>query len=384
MKKFLILMTAVLTVSCASNNKEEETVFVKVDLDATPSAKNTADFLKRLSIRLVPLETTDASLFSGSSTIMVSGNDIFINYASPMSNSYLLHFDGNGRFIGKIDRRGHGPGEYTGGYTKYVSDGKIYVSDFGNILVYDLEGTHLYSLPLKDPGSMIVTPLGIMITSSYDKEYVLNIYDKTSGEKTAQYLPNEEILADMQYVRAPYNAVGIYNGGIHATKYFDYSIYYIRDGEVATLFKFDFGSKNMPNDMLAGSPDDIADRFEDYRYETVMSIGRITLNDNWLIFSPELEDAPIVYYDRKKGSYMTNKGFDIPYSTLFGGYKPPNGQTESGEYYSLVESYALSEMILELAGKDKDYLSKYPFLKGIDPVRINEDDNPWAVFYTID
>jgi hypothetical protein len=36
-----------------------------------------------------------------------------------------------------------------------------------------------------------------------------------------------------------------------------------------------------------------------------------------------------------------------------------------------------------IARKEKDYLSKYEFLKGIVHSTISEGDNPWLVFYTL-
>jgi hypothetical protein len=91
----------------------------------------------------------------------------------------------------------------------------------------------------------------------------------------------------------------------------------------------------------------------------------------------------IIYYNRNNDSYITNKGLELPYSMLFGGINAPLGRTIKGEYYSLIESFQLREMILDLANKDKEYKSKYEFLKDIDPSGIDDNDNPWLVFYTL-
>jgi hypothetical protein len=114
-----------------------------------------------------------------------------------------------------------------------------------------------------------------------------------------------------------------------------------------------------------------------------MSLGSLTVNDSWVIFNPEKRDAGVVFYDIKQDKYILNKGFEFPYSVLLGGYRAPEGYTDKGEFYSMVESQELRDIILELAEKDADYLSKYPFLKGLDPAKIAEDDNPWMMFYSI-
>ena len=81
---------------------------------------------------------------------------------------------------------------------------------------------------------------------------------------------------------------------------------------------------------------------------------------------------------------MTNKEFDIPFSAFFGGYNAPEGYMKTNEFYSTIDNWKLCEMIEELMEKDKDYLSKYPFLKGLDSMKLKEEDNnPSIIFYTI-
>jgi hypothetical protein len=115
-----------------------------------------------------------------------------------------------------------------------------------------------------------------------------------------------------------------------------------------------------------------------------MGISNVTVTDDWIIFSPE--EGPgsfIVFYDRKQNRYITNQGFDFPCSVFFEKWHAPHGCTETGEYYSTVSSEKLREMMEKLTTKEEDYLSKYGFLKGIDPAGINEDDNDWLVFFTL-
>ena len=159
---------------------------------------------------------------------------------------------------------------------------------------------------------------------------------------------------------------------------------YIKNNEVKPLAVFDFGGNNIPKNFFS-DPQVVMNLFTEYRDKSVMGISELTVTEDWIIFSPEKgRDFYVVYYDRKNNNYMTNRGFDIPYSTFFGKYNAPNGYTKANEFYSLIGNWELCEMIEELREKDMDYLSKYPFLKGIAPVKLKEDDNnPSIVFYTI-
>ena len=198
------------------------------------------------------------------------------------------------------------------------------------------------------------------------------------------YFPRQETLADMILTRANNSSMGIYKTGIFVSNYFDLSVYHVTDDTVKTLYEFDFGAQNMPDDLFYGSPEDIMAKYENYKNNEVMTIDYLTVSDDWVIFIASLHrNHNIIYYNRTNESYITNKEFESPYSVLLGGINAPLGRTIKGEYYFMIESSRLREMILELAKKDKDYKSKYEFLKDIVPSGIDENDNEWIVFYTL-
>lgn len=81
---------------------------------------------------------------------------------------------------------------------------------------------------------------------------------------------------------------------------------------------------------------------------------------------------------------MLNKDFCEPYKTLLGGYDAPLGYNEeTGEFYLFVSMPKLKEAIEKLAASDVNYQDKYPFLKGIDPEKIDEEANDWILFFKI-
>jgi hypothetical protein len=268
-----------------------------------------------------------------------------------------------------------------------IADGKIYVLDNmkRSILQYDINGKHLNTFALEHRGyQLLVDQSGNMIvTGSYLDEYMLNIYD-SSGVKNKEFFPREEKFVGISLTQTTVNSIKLYNGGFYVTNFFDPTIYYIKDNEIKPLAVFDFGRNNMSRDFF-DNPQAVMDLFDKHRNEYVMGINSLTVTEDWIIFSPEKgRDFHVVYYDRKKNNYMTNKGFDIPFSTFFGGYNAPMGYTKTNEYYSIVDNRNLCEMIEKLMEKDTDYLSKYPFLKEIDPMKLKEEDNnPSIVFYSL-
>ena len=372
--------------ACDRNSKRNgETVIARINLEHTQDRKSVVDFQNRFSInRIIPLETTDVSLLGYVSQIIVTEKEIFI-LDGIQKAIFLYGMDGN--FISKIKHEGNGPQEYIQPRQIAIADGKLYVMDNmkKSILQYDLDGKYLNTFTIDHRGyQLLVDQSGNMIvTGSYIDEYMLNIYD-SAGEKIANYFPRDDKFVGMTLTQTTDNSLKSHNNGFYCTNYFDPTIYYINDNEVKPLAVFDFGNNNMPKDFF-DNKQTINDVFTEYRNISVMGISQVTVNDDWIIFSPDKgRDFYVVYYDRKRNNYMTNKGFDIPYSTFFGKYNAPQGYTKANEYYSIVDNLELCEMINELAKNDKDYLNKYPFLRGIDPVKLKEvDNNPSIVFYTL-
>ncbi|MGF1587402.1 MAG: 6-bladed beta-propeller [Bacteroidales bacterium] len=383
MNKALFLFTFIFAVSCSQREGDQdgETVVVNIDLNRN-SENNTANFLKQLSIRLIPLESKeDAYIGMYYNQMVVSDGNIYI---WDSQQAAILCFDGNGKFIRKINRSGNGPQEYITPGGIAVLNERISLLDRTRIQQYDLEGNFVKTIPVNRGHRIIVTPSGnFVISGNYTDEYSLNIYDST-GMLVSSYFPRQETLGNMILTRVNNSSMGIYENGIFVSNYFDLSVYHIVDDVVKTLYEFDFGTQNMPDDLFYGSPEDIMNKFESYKNTKLMNIDYLTVSEDWVIFLASLHrNHTIIYYNRNNDSYITNKGFELPYSILFGGINAPLGRTIKGEYYFMIESFQLREMILDLANKDKEYKSKYEFLKDIDPSGIDDNDNPWLVFYTL-
>ena len=176
----MYLLTILFVVSCSQLGKDHKgkTVFVNIDLNQKPENNNTADFLKRISIRLVPLETTeDSHLGMYYNQMVVSDGNIYILDSQQM---VILCFDGDGRFIRKINRLGNGPQEYSRPAGIAVLKERISLLDGTRIQQYDREGRFSKTSPVHRGHQKIVTPSGnFVITGRYTEEYSQNMYDST-------------------------------------------------------------------------------------------------------------------------------------------------------------------------------------------------------------
>lgn len=109
---------------------------------------NMSDIIKE--IEYVPLETNSECLIAGIRAWSLSDDNIIV-----MSEKTMLKFSRSGKFIQRISRRGHGPGEYIKLYDFAVSPlGEIFVLDGGQrkILCYTQEGKYKSSISLSKTG----------------------------------------------------------------------------------------------------------------------------------------------------------------------------------------------------------------------------------------
>lgn len=109
MKKKLLTLIAccALLASCSSNkssqSEKEETLKVSTEnVELTDSA-----FFAQT--RILPLETTDASLVQSINAICMAGDTLFL---LDNRQQKIFIFDGNGKFINAIHNIGNGPKEY--------------------------------------------------------------------------------------------------------------------------------------------------------------------------------------------------------------------------------------------------------------------------------
>lgn len=381
----IILLSFILLFSCTTsqNNKEH---FV-VDIKGKSDPELLKEAMTSIKTRLVPMETTDSILFKGSASDLYVTN--YFLFIIDKSQKTIFRYDRNGKFINKINRVGQGPEEYIFLRNAFFSEDHIYVSNEKRIQVYDFDGNYLKTItPPKDGGDQFYVNQNdkIIQIRTYLSDHQLMIYD-VNTQLISEYFPTPKVLSDFYLLKSNLRTIGCCDDGVYLSKYFDTNIYLFKDTSLVTLATFDFGNMNMPESLFEGTTEEACLRYSKIREESkaVLNFDNLTITDNWIIFNPPLFTPKVVIYcNRKSGKYLINNEFDNLYAKILGGYNAPDGyDPQSGEFYRLVNASVLKDAIEELKQSDKLYLEKYPFLKGIDPEKMDEESNDWVIFFKL-
>lgn len=390
MKKIIVSIIGLCTfmlMSCSTKNETNKANAIPVytiNVNQSTNPEILDKFLSDMQIRLLPLETRDSMYFNGEEAVVhVADGQLFIH---DVAQDMIFRFDKDGKFINRIARKGQGPEEYTflSGIT--VANQTIYGLNRNKIQCYDYEGNYLKTIPLKyDAWQIAVRNDGTIFTATnYIQPYQFTVYSPDGT--ISDFMPSNPELLKLEVSQSTYHSLKQDKGVAYFTNYFDRNIYQFKDDSVSVMATLDFGSMNIPADFFQGEDDEIGSRFREYREKdkAIMKVDHLTISDDWLIFTPAQFDAYAVYYNRKNHATILNKDLEEPYNLLFGGYKTPDGYNpETGEFYRLVGSMDLKEVVEEIAENNPDYLDKYPFLKGIDFGQVDENSNDWVVFYKL-
>lgn len=383
---FAFLLPCFIFQSCnTATNKAKE--IQKFHINLNEETNNMNESCQNMNIRLMPMQSSDACIFNDeASKIKIVDNNIFI---IDKSQDIIFRFDQKGKFKNLLFQKGQGDKEYKTMFSVACDNGSIYVQDHDRIQVYNYEGNYLKSIPHKRQRDEVYVNNGLIyIRKNYTNEHQLLILDENNNV-LAEHLPSREVIRDFIIPTTNHDIMGKYDNGVYVTNAMDYNIYLIKD-TVSILAQLDFGVMNLPPDFFEGNSELVEQRFENLRSykkkretKAITMINNLLVTNEWITFTPESFDPTVVYCNRKTGTNFTNKGLKEPYATFFKGYKCPQGyDPKTKEFYLLVNSLELKEMIESLKDSEgNNYDKKYPFLKGINPEKIQDDSNAWILFF---
>ena len=238
---------------------------MSVDIDARHNV-SIFDIFER--IELIPLETTDESIFH-----LVGELHYFDGVLYILDNrSRIFAFDASGKFLFKIDDRGQGPEEYL-----HISDfeidsqmGKMLVLDplARNLIKYDLSGKHLRRTRLPE----IVNAYnrlrylgdGVIAFWTFDSNNRLKFYDRNIDSIFQEHSP--ATLGD-NVINFFLPRVFSYGNFLMKEAAFDNNIYEVfPDGTYSIAYTWDFGRLNNSASMAEDFPERIGSREEFIRW----------------------------------------------------------------------------------------------------------------------
>lgn len=117
--KFIIALCFIICVSCNNKSDNEDLNIIAVDIHKQADIKN---IIKSMD-GYICLETNDSSILQGIDKLKIENDTIYI-----ADRDVLQMFSRtDGKWLGKIDRQGRGPGEYLGLTDFDVYDSHIYI-----------------------------------------------------------------------------------------------------------------------------------------------------------------------------------------------------------------------------------------------------------------
>jgi hypothetical protein len=136
------------------------------------------------SVTYIPLETTDESLFYGIDKLLIH-DDVY--YLPDAKQDVILAFNGKGKYLRKLSRKGQGTEEYLSLDDFFIDDSLLYAlsSDSRKILIHDLNfnviksfatDAHVTNRDFSGDNIFVFTNF----CSPYNKN--IHVVDKTNGE----------------------------------------------------------------------------------------------------------------------------------------------------------------------------------------------------------
>ena len=143
----LVFSLWIITIQLAGQNIEGPKVLDFKKLQSIKETVNTTDIFELVGF--IPLETRTESLTQKSHTI-VTQNEIFV---FSQAQGCILKFDRKGNFIGRIGRRGRGPGEFCCPLPEMIQyfNNNIYLFDITckKIIKYSTDGKKYHEIFLE-------------------------------------------------------------------------------------------------------------------------------------------------------------------------------------------------------------------------------------------
>lgn len=367
----------------------DEPLKLKVEL-RSQSNDAVDELIGKLHFRIVPLETTDSSIFNGSASRLLSTDNGYtlVDY----SQEKFLRFDKSGKFLRTIDRRGGGPEEYQHEYSASVNGVHLYVLDFDKIMVYDLDGN--YQTAIKGVtgarGSLAASPDGcVYVRQGFQNDKMLKVFN-ASGDSPTEAFPSREIMRGFQVPRDAFYAISPYKDGAVMTFATDPNVYYVCDTTIQVIATINYSGLELPAYFFDGSTDDVEARYHGLRYDksgktiAVVLTDNIVGSDKWLVYSPEYFGPPsMVFSDLRTGKSYTNRELQAPLDVLLSlehtidGYSPT-----TDEFFMILSSEQLKKTLED--NSNTEIINRWPELAALDPAAISDDDNDCVLFIRLD
>jgi hypothetical protein len=292
---------------CKHSGVRVQSPLTVIEVDAaSDNEMKLSDFFK--DFRIVRLETNDSVLLDEIQSIVQANDKI---YVSDVRALYI--FDKTGKFLSSINKKGQGPGEYTGisGFTVDGENIVIMSRTLKKIIVYRESGelvaeykVDCYAQDISLLGEHnYVLYCGNDRADSRDKIHIIN-----SGKEEKQFMPIDEGRAKYLHYVSPYNfSVG---GGDKLRFFEPYNdtVYTVTGDTIEPAFYIDFKGRNIPPSFFAIKHKDIRAFAESVmEHDYAAGVFRFAENENTKMFVSNYKwsNVKLTFFDMRNKTSQT-------------------------------------------------------------------------------
>lgn len=340
------------------------------------------------SCEVIPLETTDQSLF-GSINALYAINDRIIIFDKYNSKSILI-FTKDGKYVNRISPAGQGPGEFSSILRCTADENGIEVFDAGlsKILRYSTDGAYKTEFRLKPfykttftkygPGKYLFYNAGEPVINGAG--YKLIAWDVEKNQRESLFFPFDKRLAKCKaYIDEQHFVQS--DGNTTFFELFNDTIYSFNHSNltVSPRYIIDFKRRKLPPAFVNNHK--ILDKLKEANNNIhAIFTGRLMELSNYLFFKYNYRQSERSFvWDKVHNKAMANShmiglgGMDIPILNWHKGF-------QENQLVVKMESYELLEWLSEKKRSGAD-LSSNPLVKIAGTLKA--DHNPVLIFLNL-
>ncbi|MDE6153701.1 MAG: 6-bladed beta-propeller [Muribaculaceae bacterium] len=295
-----MIIAVIALVACSRQSANESLTTINVDI---------TDINEMLidSAGIVPLEVNDSSLLYGVDKLILTDGKYIIH-----SRAAIKTFDAKtGRHLYNISQKGEGPGEYLSLFKVWIIGDTLHLldSDKRSVLLFDIDGSYLYSIAQKYPSDDISVPkANFLFESPYGNGYFSQ--NRMVGGNPENYVDNYSLFdKDFNYLhdikgRKATDSSFSFESGYTDREHMRMlvwdslkdTIFNIEEDRVYPLFAINYGSNSMSNEERNGdSYYERAIAFMNNDSYKLGDAGSLRVKDGYLYFT---------FIDNKESHYI--------------------------------------------------------------------------------